>query len=179
MQFKYRKHLGVVVLCLAIASLCSAQTTPPTETAPPAQTSDQQTTAAQTTPPSALPTPAITGPLQAAPPIVFDGGPLGKLDLNGVLSGIGLWQDNHVSDDNAGQAALSNGQVFIQKTSGWWQFYVQAGAYNILALGTPFLPTDKAITNLYGPVPVAFVKHVPGKNTSILVGALPTLMGAE
>ena len=173
MQFKYRKYLGVVVFSLAVASFCAAQT------APPAQTSDQQTTAPPTAPPSALPTPAITGPLQAAPPTVFNGGPLGQLDLNGVVSGIGLWQDNHVSGDNAGQAALSNGQVFIQKTSGWWQFYVQAGAYNILALGTPFLPTDKAITNLYGPVPVAFVKLVPGKNTSILVGALPTLMGAE
>src|SRR6516225_1517513 len=55
----------------------------------------------------------------------------------------------------------------------------RAGAYNILALGTPFLPTDKANTELYGPVPVAFVKLLPGKNTSILVGALPTLMGAE
>src|SRR6516165_8014239 len=55
----------------------------------------------------------------------------------------------------------------------------RAGAYNILALGTPFLPTDKAVTDLYGPVPVAFVKLLPGKNTSILVGALPTLMGAE
>jgi hypothetical protein len=129
--------------------------------------------------PSPLSTPAITGPLQAAPPITIDAGPLGKLDLDGIVSGIGLWQGNHVADDNATQAALSNGQVFIQKTTGWWQFYVQAGAYNILALGTPFLPTDKAITDLYGPVPVAYLKLVPGKNTSILVGALPTLMGAE
>ena len=69
--------------------------------------------------------------------------------------------------------------MFIQKTTGWWQFYVQAGAYNILALGTPFLATDKAITNLYGAVPVAYLKLAPAKNTSILVGALPTLMGAE
>ena len=129
--------------------------------------------------PSPLSTPAITGPLQAAPPITIDAGPLGKLDLDGIISGIGLWQGNHVAGDNATQAALSNGQVFIQKTTGWWQFYVQAGAYNILALGTPFLPTDKAITDLYGPVPVAYLKLVPGKNTSILVGALPTLMGAE
>ena len=173
MQFKYRRYLGVVVFSLVVASLCSAQTAPPT------QTSDQQTTAPPTAPPTALPTPAITGPLQAAPPIVVNAGPLGKLDLNGVVSGIGLWQDNHFAGDNAGQAALSNGQVFIQKMSGWWQFYVQVGAYNVLALGTPFLPTDKAITDLYGPVPVAFVKLVPGKNTSILVGALPTLMGAE
>lgn len=135
----------------------------------------------QTTPPppSPLSTPAITGPLQAAAPIEFDAGPLGKLDLDGIVSGMGLVQGNHVAGDNVAQAALSNGQVWIQKTTGWWQFYVQAGAYNILSLGTPFLPTDKALTDLYGPVPVAFVKLVPGKNTSILVGALPTLMGAE
>jgi hypothetical protein len=86
---------------------------------------------------------------------------------------------NHIPGDNPTQAALSNGQVFIQKTTDWWQFYVQAGAYNILALGTPFLSTEKAINNLYGPVPVVYLKLAPAKNTSILVGALPTLMGAE
>jgi len=95
------------------------------------------------------------------------------------VSGMGLLQGNHVAGDDVAQAALSNGQVWIQKTTGWWQFYVQAGAYNILALGTPFLATDKAVTDLYGPVPVAFVKLVFAKNTSVLVGALPTLMGAE
>jgi hypothetical protein len=143
-------------------------------------TSDQKaSTQAETPAPSPLTTPAITGPLQAAPPIEIDAGPLGKLDLNGVVSGIGLAQGSYVAGDDSKQAALSNGQVFIQKTTGWWQFYLQAGAYNILALGTPFLPTDKAITDLYGPVPVAYVKLVPAKNTSILVGALPTLMGAE
>jgi hypothetical protein len=138
----------------------------------------QQISAAPSAP-SPLSTPSITGPLQASAPIIFDGGPLGKLDLDGIVSGMGLWQGNHIPGDNPTQPALSNGQAFIQKTTGWWQFYVQAGAYNILALGTPFLSTEKAITDLYGPVPVAYLKLAPGKNTSILVGALPTLMGAE
>jgi hypothetical protein len=163
------KIFSVIVVCLGLASFCHGQNAP----------ADQQNTPQATAPPTPLPTPSITGPLQAAAPIVIDGGPLGKLDLNGVVSGIGLWQGNHVPGDDVGQAALSNGQLFIQKTTGWWQFYVQAGAYDILALGTPFLPTDKALTNLYGPVPVAFLKVVPGKNTSIQIGALPTLMGAE
>lgn len=126
-----------------------------------------------------LSTPPITGPLQAAPPHVFDAGPLGKLDINGVVSGMGLWQGNPASGDQTTQTALSNGQMFLQKAEGWWQFYIQAGAYTIPSLGIPFLSTEKAITDLYGPVPVAFLKLVPGKNTSILVGALPTLMGAE
>ena len=47
------------------------------------------------------------------------------------------------------------------------------------ALGTPFLSTGKQVGDLYGPVPVAFLKLAPGKNTSIQIGSLPTLMGAE
>src|SRR5215469_15256321 len=158
------KMLWLIGILLSTTIRLVAQNTNPTQS---------------TAPPSPLPTPSITGPLEAAAPIEFDAGPLGKLNLDGIVSGMGLLQANHVVGDDVVQAALSNGQVWIQKTTGWWQFYVQAGAYNILALGTPFLPTDKAVSDHYGPVPVAFVKLVPGKNTSILVGALPTLMGAE
>src|SRR5215469_3801677 len=67
--------------------------------------------------PSPLSTPSITGPLQAAAPIEFDAGPLGKLDLDGIVSGMGLLQGNHVAGDEAVQAALSNAQVWIQKTT--------------------------------------------------------------
>ncbi len=169
MRLRFKKFCSLA-LCISLASFCRGQM---------AQTSDQQNTPSTAAPATPLSTPSLTGPLQAAAPIVIDGGPLGKLDLDGVVSGIGLWQGNHVSGDDVGQAALSNGQVFIQKTTGWWQFYVQAGAYDILALGTPFLQTDKDLSNLYGPVPVAFLKLLPGKNTSIQIGALPTLMGAE
>jgi hypothetical protein len=129
--------------------------------------------------PAALPTPAITGPIQGLPPALFDAGPFGKIAVNGILDGLGMVTGNHVPGDNTTQAALSNGQIFIQKTDGWFQFYLQAGAYNLPALGTPFLATDKAMSDFYGPAPVAFVKLQAGKNTSFLVGALPTLMGAE
>ena len=156
------------------------QNPPPPQTQPvPADTTAQAPPATPPPAPAALPTPSITGPLQAIPPAIFDAGPFGKLAVNGILSGFGMVQGNHVAGDDSKQAALSNGQVFIQKTDGWFQFYVQAGAYNLPALGTPFLATDKAVSNLYGPVPVAFLKLQPGKNTSIQVGALPTLMGAE
>ena len=55
---------------------------------------------------------------------------------------------------------LSNAQVFVQKTSGWFQFYLQAGAYNIPDLGVPFLVTGPTVTNLFGPFPVGYVKLV-------------------
>jgi len=135
-------------------------------------------------PPSALPTPSITGPLSALPPAVFDAGPFGKIAVNGILDGLGMWTGNYTASDKSTQAALSNGQVFIQKPDGRFQFYLQAGAYNIAALGAPFVATDKTMSELFGPVPVAFVKLQPGKdslfkNTSLMIGELPTLIGAE
>jgi hypothetical protein len=155
---------------------CQETQNPPPQTQPaPADTTAQAPAAA----PAALTTPAITGPLQALPPAIFDAGPFGKVAVNGVLSGFGMVQGNHAPGDDSQQAALSNGQVFIQKTDGWFQFYVQAGAYTLPALATPFLPNDTTMTDFYGPVPVAFLKLAPGKNTSIMIGALPTLIGAE
>src|ERR1035437_2518087 len=155
-------------------AFCQETQNPPSQTEPvPANT------ASQAPAPAALPTPSITGPLQAIPPAIFDAGPFGKLAVNGILDGLGMWTWNYVPGDSTTQAALSNGQVSIQKTDGWFQFYLQAGAYNIASLGTPFLATDKTVSNLFGPVPVAFLKLQAGKNTSFLIGALPTLIGAE
>ena len=98
--------------------------------------------------PTALPTPSITGPLAGSPPIVLEAGPLGKLSLNGIVSGFGVFQSNSVPGNNGAEGNLSNGQVWIQKTTGWWQFYVQAGAYDITALGSPYISTETAMTDL-------------------------------
>jgi len=162
----------LVLLCSSLGALCSAQDTSN-------QAADEKPAPAAATPPAALPTPSVTGPLQNLPPATFNAGPLGDLSVNGALSGMGLWQSNHVPGDEPTQAALSNGQIFLQKTDGWFQFYLQAGAYNLPALGVSFLPTDKTMTNFFGPVPVGYLKLAIGKNTSVLIGALPTLIGAE
>ena len=170
----------LLTVSLAMATAANAQTA-----ATPANPPAAETAAAQTPPPAAppapaaLPSPSITGPLAGLPPAIFDAGPFGKIAVNGILDGLGMWTGNHVPGDNNTQAALSNGQVFIQKTDGWFQFYLQAGAYDLPDLGVPFLATDKTVSNLYGPVPVAYLKLQAGKNTSILVGQLPTLIGAE
>lgn len=160
---KYVVTIAALVLCTAAAQSSPGQQQAPNPPGPPAP----------------LPTPSITGPLQAAPPITFGDEKFGPLSVNGIVSGMGLFQSNHVPGDESAQGALSNGQIFLQKTTGWWQFYVQAGAYNIPIIGTPFLQTDKTITDLWGPIPVGYLKLVPGKNTSILIGALPALIGAE
>ena len=166
------------VLLLAVSAFGYSQ--------PSAGTADPQAPAPAQTPapappaaPAALPTPAITGPLAGLPPAIFDAGPVGKIAVNGFVSGMGLAQSNHVPGDDNTHADLSNGQVFIQKTDGWFQFYIQAGAYQLPALATPFLGTNDTLSNTYGPVPQAFLKLQAGKNTSFEIGALPTLIGAE
>jgi hypothetical protein len=173
------------ILCLALqTTVCLSSFCQTTTNAPADQTQASATTTTapppgQTPSAVALPAPPMTGPLKELPPATFEAGPFGTIAVNGILAGTGMWQSNHVPGDNPTQAALSNGQVWIQKTDGWFEFYLQAGAYTIPALATPYLATDKTMTNFYGPVPVGFLKLVPGKNTSIFVGALPTLIGAE
>ncbi|PWU11383.1 MAG: porin [Terriglobia bacterium] len=170
------KNLVVIALCLGLASVCGAQNGNGAAASSEAAASPAPAAPA---PPAPLPTPAITGPVQSMPPAVFQAGPFGKIAVNGFFTGMGLVQNNQVPGDDDHQAALSNGQVFIQKADGWFQFYLQAGAYNIPALGTPFLATDKTTTDFWGPVPVGFVKLQAGKSTSFQIGALPTLIGAE
>src|SRR5215472_4599309 len=174
MRFKQLQKISICALGLALASMCSAQNAPATPASP-----DQAAKPAEPPPPAPLSAPSMTGPLSNLPPAVFDAGPLGKVSANGFLSGMGLVQNNPVPGDKDSQVGLSNGQIILQKADGVFQFYLQAGMYNIPSLGTPFLQTDKTVSNLYGPVPVGFVKLQAGKNTSFQIGSLPTLIGAE
>src|SRR5215472_13857329 len=157
----------------------TAAATPPAAPAAAAPAAASTAPADQPAAPTALTTPAVTGPLQWLPPAMFDAGPLGKIAANGIVTGSGMYQDNHVPGDDTGQATLSNGQIFIQKADGKFQYFIQAGVYTLPSLGTAFLPADKTVSNFYGPVPVVFGKVQAGKTTQFLFGALPTLMGAE
>ena len=86
--------------------------------------------------------PTMTAPLStAAPAHTFDGGPFGMLSVTGILSGMGMVQDNWIPGDKSSHWDLSNGQIFLQKTTGWWQFYLQGGAYNLPGFGSA-IPFD-------------------------------------
>ena len=67
--------LGLTILPLAVLSTLALVSSDTAQAAP-------------------LPMPAMTGPLQSPSPFQFNAGPLGKLDITGVVSGMGLWQDN-------------------------------------------------------------------------------------
>lgn len=161
---------------MAIALAAGAQTPAPAAT-PAAQTP------APAAPADAAPTPlstfVLSGPLTWMPPATFDAGPFGKLSVNGIITGYAQGQNNPVSGDDTKQATLTNGTVFVQKADGKLQWFVQAGAYDLPVLGVPFTNAQNTMNNLFGPVPVAYLKLNTGKTTSWQLGELPTLIGAE
>ncbi|MGO9434045.1 MAG: outer membrane beta-barrel protein [Terracidiphilus sp.] len=198
-------HLNRLLFSIATAALTAALPVVAQTSAAPAPATDQAPAATPATtaqPPAPAPIPAsqapaatpaaaaeqtpaplstfvLTGPLQWLPPATFDAGPLGKLSVNGIVTGYSVFQNNYVAGDDSAQATLSNGQIFIQRAEGKVQYYIQAGVYTMPTLGVPFVNAQNTVNNFYGPVPVAYLKLQAAKNTQFLIGSLPTLMGAE
>jgi Putative beta-barrel porin-2, OmpL-like. bbp2 len=172
-----RRGVFLLFIMIAVLTLSVAGQDQPPAQSPPASTPQ---TAPST--PQPLPNPTMTAPLQtAAPPHTFTAGPFGTVAITGILSGLGLTQSNWFrvpTPDESTQWDVSNAQIFLQKTSGWFQFYLQGGAYNLPDLGVPFIKTTDTLPQFYGPLPVAYLKLVKG-NFNVEVGELPTLIGAE
>jgi hypothetical protein len=103
----------------------------------------------------------------------------GTIYVSGVVSGLFLAESTEYPGERSALADVSNAQVFIQKVDGEFQFFIQAGAYSLPALGAPYLTAGNATTDFYGPMPQAFVKIAPTSSFSIQAGKLPTLIGAE
>jgi len=164
-------------LFLALVALPSFGQNAPSDPQATSSSTPADNTAAPTKPsdPQPLPMPSMSGPLQTAIPHEFEGG---RLAVTGILTGLAWTEGNHVSGDSSSHYDVSNAQIFVQKTTGWWQFYLQGGAYNLPAIGVPFLSTSDTIKNIYGPFPQGYLKLVKG-NFNVEIGALPTLIGAE
>jgi hypothetical protein len=163
----------------------AAAPTAPGATAPgPAAAAAPAPPAAPTSP---LIGPTITGPLAIQlPPPKYTLGPLGDIYVDGIASGLGQWQNNPFPGNRSWEPDLSNGQIFVQKTDGIFQFYAQAGAYSIASLGAPYVSAAEATFGYHSPAgeewgwfPQGYAKIAPNSNFSIEGGKLPTLIGAE
>jgi Putative beta-barrel porin-2, OmpL-like. bbp2 len=169
---------------------------PGTPSAPPekaAVAASSPAPVAAATPVPPLTTPAMTGPLLMASPNEINlpkyvpfltelPAPIATLfdfDVNGIVSGIGTFQNHAVIGDPYNRLDVSNAEAFIQKADGVIQYFLQVGGYSIPALGTPYVNLKRAVNDLYGPLPVAFLKIAPTDSFSIMAGNLPTLIGAE
>ncbi len=171
-------RLTLVLAVALIASMFGATATCVAQTSPTTTPDTSTPAAAPAAAPAPLPMPAMAGPLATAVPHEIAAGPFGKVEVTGILSGMGWTEGNHIAGDPSTHWDVSNAQIFIQKTTGWWQFFLQGGAYNLPAVGVPFLSTGETTKDVYGPFPQGFLKLVKG-NFNVEVGALPTLIGAE
>ncbi|MGE4531472.1 MAG: outer membrane beta-barrel protein [Acidithiobacillus sp.] len=123
-------------------------------------------------------------PLALPSPLTFSAGPLGTLNVQGVASGYGIWQNNKFSSSSfpgskSASADISNGMVMISKSTGLVQFAVQAGAYNVMTLGSNFASTGTFTQNTFGALPTGYIEIAPNDHFNIQVGKLFTLIGAE
>src|SRR5207302_5186983 len=89
--------------------------------------------------------------------------------------------DTPTGADLTSRFNVSNAFAIITKTSGTLQFALQAGAYSIPTIGIAGNKTiqTNANTDLFGPVPLAYVAYVPSTNVNVSAGILATLIGAE
>lgn len=177
------------------ASPAWAQTPPPPPppgTPAPAAPAPAAPAPAPTAPTSPLTAPSLTGPLTlSTTPYNFDAAGLGTLYISGVASALLGYQSDptlvflpngKIRSDHSAITDASNVQGIIQKIDGLFQFYVQTGLYSLPALGINYNVTQKAIsadTNYFGLMPVGYAKIVPADNFNVMVGKLPTLIGAE
>ena len=126
-------------------------------------------------------------------PINFDAAGIGKVYVSGVASGLGLFQSDpvgavfspngkFVGHDINNNVDLSNGFAIVQKIDGLFQFYAQAGAYSIPALGVNYHATQRDgidENHYFGYFPLGYAKLVPTDNFSVEAGKLPSVIGDE
>jgi hypothetical protein len=138
--------------------------------------------------PAPVPMPAMSGPLTNNPaPFSLDAVPgvsdiLGKVYVSGALSGMVMGQTNahQIPGDRDGYVDLTNGTVTLQKTDGWFQWYVQAGAYSYPSLGVPYVnASNTGSFSGFGAVPQGWAKVVLSDSFNVMAGELPTLIGDE
>ncbi|WP_336490708.1 outer membrane beta-barrel protein [Methylobacterium nigriterrae] len=124
--------------------------------------------------------PTISGPLKADPhPASFKAGPIGKINVSGVVTGYGLLQSNPYPDDRTGRIDFSNLQMIVQKADGPFQFYLQTGVYSIPAIGVPNSSTIDTTSQTYGFVPLIYAKAKLSDEFSLQGGQMPSLFSGE
>ena len=160
---------------MALASLALLAASPAK-----ADNTTQQPAAAPAPATVALPMPQMAGPLGLdTTPFSFGAGRLGRIYVTGAVTGMAMTQDHPVTGDKISHVDFTNGQIFIQNTTGPVQFFLQAGGYTLPALGTAYLSAHRTTTETYGYLPQGYLKFAPTDSFSLMAGKLPTLLGDE
>ena len=131
------------------------------------------------------PTPAATtspspAPSPLASPVIVHAVLSESLALTSGVNATGSF-DSGNGHDRATRANVSNAFVLLSKPQGTFQFALQGGAYSIPVVGVGGNKTIQsgANTDLFGPLPLAYVEYAPTSSFNVSAGVLATLTGAE
>lgn len=168
---RYKAAILALLSMHSVAAMADDQTLESTAT--------QATTEAAAPSAPALPIPVSPTLSANSDPFSLDLGSMGKIYASGVISGLGLIQNNSTPGNGDTRGDLNNAQLFIQKSDGVLQFFAQVGHYSVPVLGVPYMKASDATRELFDSLPQAYVKIAPTDEFSFQVGKLPTLIGAE
>jgi hypothetical protein len=129
---------------------------------------------------SAAPSPSPSPVASPSPPVVLHAVLSESLALTSGVNATGSF-DSGNGHDRTTRANVSNAFVLLSRTQGTFQYALQGGAYSIPVVGFAGNKTIQsgANTDLYGPLPLAYVEYVPAGNFNVSAGVLATLTGAE
>lgn len=135
---------------------------------------------AQADPAPATPSPSPSLAASPSPPVALHAVVSESLALTSGVNRIGSL-DSSTGIDRATRANVSNAFVLLSKPQGTFQFALQGGAYSIPVVGVGGNKTIQtgANTDLFGPLPLAYVEYVPSGNFNVSAGVLASLTGAE
>ena len=128
----------------------------------------------------ASPTPAASPTATPAPAVILHAVFSATEAYTSGVNAIGSF-DTPTGADRTSRANVSNALALLSKPSGTFQFALTAGAYSLPTVGVAGNKTiqTNANTDLFGPVPLAYVAYVPNSNFNVSAGILASLTGAE
>jgi len=130
--------------------------------------------------PSPSPSPSPTPTPSPSPAVAYHAILSGTLAFTSGVNAVGSF-DSPTGMDRPTRANVSNAFAIVTKSSGILQYGLQTGVYSIPVVGFAGNKTIQrgANTNLFGPVPLAYLECAPSSNFNVSAGVLATLIGAE
>lgn len=103
---------------------------------------------------------------------------LGTINVGGALTGYTIYTNNKTSVDKKVRYDVGSALLTISKAAEPVGFTLIGGAYATPVVGVGILKTS-TVTDLFSPLPAAYLEFAPIKELSLQAGKLPTLIGYE
>lgn len=104
--------------------------------------------------------------------------PIGTLNIGGALTGYTIYTNNKAGTDKKTRYDVGSAIISISKPAEPIGFTLMGGAYAVPVVGVGISKTSTT-TDLFSPLPVAYLEFAPVKGIALQVGKLPTIFGYE